>query len=358
MKILLFGGFLGSGKTTIIRAFIEAIQSGDHGTIAIIENEIGEVGIDDVLLRDSSVEVKPIFGGCVCCEITGSLIGAVDEISKMIDPEWLIIELTGAAELSNVKELLEGFTKVVSKVAAISVVDGSRWAKFSKIGQFFFEQIMSGDIAILNKADLCPDPKEIERNIKELTGLPEVVHMSADKDRVADCAEILEAFYHLKGDDHDHDDHDHDEDHEHDHEHEDDDHDHDDEHEHDHEHERIIGAYARNYTVLKEKAADKAALVEELSKLFVEIGELLKQDDIIYGHVKGLLLESDDSYVRFSLTRPGLPEILTSGAWIAASGTGPVAFTLNVNDINHSEEEIADMVGPCLKRYETLFEKE
>ena len=355
MKILIFGGFLGSGKTTIIRAFIDAIQAGNHGTIAIIENEIGEVGIDDVLLRESSVSVKPIFGGCVCCEITGSLIGAVDEISKLIDPDWLIIELTGAAELSNVKELLESFTRVVSHVAAISVVDGSRWDKFSRIGQFFFEQIMSGDIAILNKADLCPDPDKIADNIKKITGLPEVVLMSADRDRIADCGEILEAFYHLKGDEtedeagSDHEDgHGHDDEHEHEH---DDEH----EHEHEHEHERLVGAYARSFTIREDQAADKAALIERLAKLFEEIGELMKQDDIIYGHVKGLLLESEASYARFSLTRPGRPEILTSGAWIGSAQPGPISFTLNVNDINHSEEEIAALADPCLKRYESLF---
>jgi G3E family GTPase len=384
VKILLFGGFLGSGKTTIIRAFIDAIQTGELGTIAIIENEIGEVGIDDVLLRDSSVEVKPIFGGCVCCEITGSLIGAVDEIHKLIAPDWLIIELTGAAELENVKELLESFTSVKLEVAAISVVDGSRWERFSKIGGFFFEQILSGDIAILNKADLCPDPDATGQSIMELTGVPEIVHMSADRDRVADCAEILEAFYHLSGDqnaegehahddDHDHEhEHDDDDDHEHEHDHEhDDDHDHDDEHEHDHdddhehgshehthdhEHERIVGAFSRSYTVRPEASADKAALAEKLSALFEEIGELLKQDGIIYGHVKGLLLESDDSYVRYSLTRPGRPEILMSGSWITSDVSGAITFTINVNDINHSEEEIAAMAGPCLKRYETMLD--
>ena len=194
MKILLFGGFLGSGKTTIIRAFIDAIVAGELGTIAIIENEIGEVGVDDVLLREGSVEIKPLFGGCVCCEITGSLVFAVDEIYRRVSPDWLIIELTGVAELSNVKELLGSFTKIPLEITGISVVDGSRWERLQKIGQFIKDQIINCDLVVINKTDICPDQDAVTESVKAFTGVTNIIRMSADRDRVADCVWILEGL--------------------------------------------------------------------------------------------------------------------------------------------------------------------
>ena len=65
--------------------------------MAIIENEIGEAGVDDKLLSDGGFQVRPLFGGCVCCQITGDLVTAVEEIRKDLDPDWLIVEMTGLA---------------------------------------------------------------------------------------------------------------------------------------------------------------------------------------------------------------------------------------------------------------------
>ncbi|MCL2121431.1 MAG: hypothetical protein FWH28_04195 [Clostridiales bacterium] len=355
MKILLFGGFLGSGKTTIIRAFIDGILRAELGTIAIIENEIGEVGVDDVLLREGSVKMTPLFGGCVCCEITGSLIGAVDEIYKQISPDWLIIELTGVAELFNVKELLDTYSSIGLEIAAIAVVDGSRWTRLQIIGDFIRDQIMGSDLIILNKTDLFREPDPIVDNLKDLTGVNEVMLMAADKDRVADSIRILNTLFRPEDAEdgqagREEQGHDQEHDHEHDQEH--------DDHEHDHEHdERIVGAVGLHYSIHPQAAAERTELVRKLGELFTEIGVLLSSDEIIYGHVKGVLQESESSFVRYSLTRLGQPEILTSGAWITAGdGSGePLSLTLNLNSMIHSEEEIAALLAPCLKRYSSLF---
>ena len=357
MKILLFGGFLGSGKTTIIRAFIDGILRAERGTIAIIENEIGEVGVDDVLLREGSVKMTPLFGGCVCCEITGSLIGAVDEIYRQISPDWLIIELTGVAELLNVKELLDTYSTIGLEIAAIAVVDGSRWTRLQIIGDFVRDQIMGSDLIILNKTDLFRETAPIVDSLKDLTGVNDVMLMASDKDRIEDSIRILNKLFRPESAedgqpghqeqidvlDNDYDEHEHDE---------------DDEHEHDHDHdERLVGAVSLRYSIHPREAAGRAGLVQKLSELFTEIGELLSGDEIIYGHVKGVLQESEDSFVRYSLTRLGQPEILTSGAWITAGdGEGaPLTLTMNINSMIHTEAEIADLLAPCLKRYSSLF---
>ena len=364
MKILLFGGFLGSGKTTIIRAFIDAVLAGEMGTVAIIENEIGEVGVDDVLLREGSVKITPLFGGCVCCEITGNLIVAVDEIYKQVDPGWLIIELTGVAELLNVKELLEKYSRIGLEIATIAVVDGSRWARLQIIGDFIRNQVMGCDLIILNKADLCTDTEPVVDSLIEVTGVSDVMLMGANHDRIAESDQILRKLFHLQCDCHDHDEHEHGHDGDgHDHEdHEHDDHDHDDhdghDHDHDHDHEdRVVGAYSVTCTVHPEAARDRAALVERLATFFADAGELLSRDDIIYGHVKGILQESEDSFVRFSLTRRGEPDILLSGAWTAAADSlpGPLSLTMNNNSMIHTESEIADLLAPCVKRHAALF---
>ena len=104
MKLLIFGGFLGSGKTTIIRKVLEGLVSIGQ-TAAVIENEIGEIGIDDQVLSDAEVSVTPLFGGCACCQISGSLIRAIERIEFELNPDWLIIELSGLAMVGNLKNL-------------------------------------------------------------------------------------------------------------------------------------------------------------------------------------------------------------------------------------------------------------
>jgi len=375
MKILLFGGFLGSGKTTIIRAFIDSIISGERGTVAIIENEIGEVGIDDALLREGSVKMTPLFGGCVCCEITGSLIGAVDEIYKQIAPDWLIVELTGVAELGNVKDLMETYVIAGIEVVTIAVVDGSRWHRLQIIGDFIREQVLGCDLLIVNKTDLCAETDSIVDDLRELTGAADIMLMAADRDRVAESGGILDKLFGLDDheldddDEHDHD-HEQDDNHDHDHDHDDDDHDHDDDehdheheddddhdHDHDHDHdERMVGAYSLDLAIHEEAIADKTALIAGLSAFFTEIGDLLGRDGIIYGHVKGILRESDDSYARFSLTHPGEPDILTSDGWHETPGlSAHTRLTLNMNSMIHTVEEIVSLITPALSRYEKLF---
>ena len=107
MNFLVVGGFLGSGKTSfILRLAHHMIDDLGINKIVILENEIGEIGIDDQVLRGSGYEVKGMFSGCVCCTMAGELPTNVKTIEKDLNPDWIIMEATGMAFPQNVKENL------------------------------------------------------------------------------------------------------------------------------------------------------------------------------------------------------------------------------------------------------------
>lgn len=162
MKILLVGGFLGSGKTSLIRSVLQGIAD-SGGTAAIIENEIGENGIDDQLLAESKFEITPLFGGCVCCQISGDLISAVSRIRTELAPDWLIIEATGIAFLSELRELLERRDPTLP-VFGIAVVDITRWARLYKaMPELMRNQLEGAEIILINKTDVkTPELRELD----------------------------------------------------------------------------------------------------------------------------------------------------------------------------------------------------
>ncbi|HWQ62386.1 MAG TPA: GTP-binding protein [Negativicutes bacterium] len=170
MRILLFGGFLGSGKTSIILQLARQITVGGEDTVAIIENEIGEQGIDDKLLSAGGFTVKPLFGGCVCCQITGDLLIAVEEIARAITPGWLIIEMTGLAVPGNVAKLIRQYNATGAKCKTITVVDASRWAELKEVlAPLVDSQVKDSDLVIVNKADLAGS--EINKTVDDVRAI-------------------------------------------------------------------------------------------------------------------------------------------------------------------------------------------
>lgn len=159
MQILIVGGFLGSGKTTLIRSILEALDA-EGATAALIENEIGEVGIDDVVLQQGELVVKPLFGGCVCCEITGNLITTVQQIQKEINPDWVIVEMTGLALMDSIRESIEKYLDEDLPVHTVSVLDTARWEKLHlALSQIIENQIKGADVVVLNK-EASPEVRE------------------------------------------------------------------------------------------------------------------------------------------------------------------------------------------------------
>ncbi len=183
MKVLIFGGFLGSGKTTIIRNLVQAIRESQAGSVAIIENEIGRFGVDDLVMGGADVKVQTLTGGCVCCQITGSLIAAMKEIDAEIHPNWLMIELSGIAYLSGIKEAIFTYAPEFSETYTIAVADASRWQRLLRAAEpLIRNQVCGSDLIIVNKCDLNENAHAVAREAASLGRNDRLLLMNAAQD--------------------------------------------------------------------------------------------------------------------------------------------------------------------------------
>lgn len=160
MKILILGGFLGSGKTTTLmqlaRYMVSRSDSNRENKVVILENEIGEVGIDDAYLRSGGFKVDNLFAGCACCTVSGELTSATIRIWKELDPEWLIVETTGVAYPPLMKENLLRATKIEARVCVLT--DASRWRRLLiPMNNLLRGQIVGSNTVLINKTDLVEE---------------------------------------------------------------------------------------------------------------------------------------------------------------------------------------------------------
>ncbi|PKM62102.1 MAG: cobalamin biosynthesis protein P47K [Firmicutes bacterium HGW-Firmicutes-4] len=173
MKILILGGFLGSGKTSVLlqlaQYLVQQYPGSQMSQVAIIENEIGQIGIDDKLLRGNGYTVRDIFSGCVCCSLNSDLLSAVQEIKSTIDPEWLIIEATGVAFPDKIAESL--FTNLGIAAQIVTLVDASRWQRIRMpLANLIEGQLNDAHLILINKTDLVEETvlREVEADLWEL----------------------------------------------------------------------------------------------------------------------------------------------------------------------------------------------
>ena len=277
-KVDIISGFLGAGKTTLIKKLIQDVFAGQK--IVLIENEFGEIGIDGGFLKDAGINITEMNSGCICCSLVGDFGKALKEVTEKFSPDRIIIEPSGVGKLSDVRKAVEDAAEEAGLVlnALTTVADASKIKMYMKnFGEFYNNQIESAATVILSRTQKLSEEKQMkaaemirEKNPNavivttpwdELTGeqilhamegtdvlaqmLMEEVHDHHDHDEHCGCDHDHDHHGH---DHHDHDHHDHDEhcgcDHEHDHDHHDhhdhDHHDHDhhdhDHHEHDHDH--------------------------------------------------------------------------------------------------------------------------
>jgi G3E family GTPase len=180
MKILILGGFLGSGKTTALlrlaRYMVETAVSDKVNKVIILENEVGEVGIDDAYLRGGGLTVDNLFSGCACCTVSGELISAAVRIMKEYDPDWLIVETTGIAYPKNMQENLKGALGLDSRI--VILVDASRWNRLLlPMNALLRGQIVGSDAVLINKTDLV-DGAALEKIERDILGFePQAVAM-------------------------------------------------------------------------------------------------------------------------------------------------------------------------------------
>ena len=169
MKILLLSGFLGTGKTSALLQMAAYLVRGarrDGTSVMIIENEIGEVGVDDKVLKARGLAVRELFAGCACCTGGADLIADIRSIRDTADPDWIIIEATGVAYPLEIKNNVEACFHVPVKI--LSMADAGRWKRLhSYMPQLIEAQVDSADCILLNKVDLV-DEETAETILGEL----------------------------------------------------------------------------------------------------------------------------------------------------------------------------------------------
>ena len=155
MDVLIVAGFLGSGKTTLILSLARHAVRKQGRKVAIIENEIGQVGIDDKFLRKAGLPVRELYSGCICCQLVGSLVTTLKALHKNYAPDLVIIEPTGVAEPGNVRQALPGFRdEPLNWVRAVVVVDPTRLEALLEImTPLITSQIQAADWIAVNKID-------------------------------------------------------------------------------------------------------------------------------------------------------------------------------------------------------------
>ena len=255
-KIDIISGFLGAGKTTLIKKLLGEALKGQQ--VVLIENEFGEIGIDGGFLKDAGVNITEMNSGCICCSLVGDFGTALKDVITKFNPDRIIIEPSGVGKLSDVIKAVQGVAEdaPIELNSLVTVADANKCKMYMKnFGEFYNNQVESAHTIVLSrtqnmkqdKLEACVDMirehnKEatvITTPWDELTGEQLLAAMEKPVS-LADMVMAEEEICPVCGGHHDHDDHEHE--HHHDHDHDDHcgcghDHDHDHEHEHEHEHE-------------------------------------------------------------------------------------------------------------------------
>ena len=259
-KIDVYSGFLGAGKTTLIKKLIKEAYAGEK--VVLIENEFGEIGVDGGFLKDSGVNITEMNSGCICCSLVGDFAKALKQVEEQYAPDRIIIEPSGVGKLSDVIRAVERANVENSVLNAFcAVVDANKCKMYMKnFGEFFIDQVKNASCVVLShttgmseeKLHACiealkavnPDANYVTAEWDKLDGKTILAAMEKKDSLDAELKKLAEEYEHEH---HHHDDDDddddcccHDHEHEHEHHHHDDDDDDDDccchDHEHEHEH--------------------------------------------------------------------------------------------------------------------------
>lgn len=184
MKILILSGFLGSGKTSALlplaKYMVEQSRSERENKVMILENEVGEIGIDDAFLRGGGFKVDTLFSGCACCTVSGELVDSAYRIWKEYDPDWLILETTGVAYPQKIRETLKNACGLDARI--VILVDAARWKRLLiPMNQLLSGQIIGSDAVLVNKIDLVDEAAlaAVDADIRNFEPNTNVFHISA-----------------------------------------------------------------------------------------------------------------------------------------------------------------------------------
>ena len=364
-KITIFSGFLGAGKTTLIKKLIAEGYKGEK--LVLIENEFGQIGIDGGFLQDAGVEITEMNSGCICCSLVGDFGKALEKVLADYAPDRILIEPSGVGKLSDVIRavqnidahdvVLDGFT---------TVVDAKKYKMYMKnFGEFFDNQITYASCLILShigglsqeKLDDCvkslreknPVAPIVTTDWDKLTGQQLVDAMTQKNTLDDELRELLaeaeheehehhhhhhdhdddhdehEHHHHEHGEDctcgchdHDHDEHEHHHHEEHDHDHDHDGHDHHHEHGedctcgcHDHDHEHHHHHHADDVFTSWGKETPQKYTQQEITAALESLSDEAKYGMIL--RAKGIVEGEDGQWIHFDYV-PGVPDVRTGSA--------------------------------------------
>lgn len=357
-KITIFSGFLGAGKTTLIKKLISEGYKGEK--LVLIENEFGDIGIDGGFLQDAGIEITEMNSGCICCSLVGDFGKALEKVLADYSPDRILIEPSGVGKLSDVIRAVQNIdAHDVQLDGFTTVVDAKKCKMYQKnFGEFFNNQITYASCLILSHTGGLSEEKleDCVRRLKELNPAAPIVTTDWDKltgQQLVDAmtqkntlddelsALLEEANHHHHHHDHDeeehehhccHHDHDHDHDdkeherHHHDHDHDEEEHDHhcchhdhdEEEHEHHHDHgpDCTCGCHDHHHhadEVFTSWGIETPAAytVEEITNALNALG-----NEESYGMIlraKGIVAGTDGNWIHFDYV-PGVPDVRTGCA--------------------------------------------
>ena len=331
-KIDIVSGFLGAGKTTLIKKLLKEAIADEQ--VVLIENEFGEIGIDGGFLKEAGIEIKEMNSGCICCSLVGDFGTSLKEVLSKYTPDRILIEPSGVGKLSDVMKAVEDATESadVQLGSAVAVVDAKKCKVYLKnFGEFFANQIEHAGTIILSRTGEMKEEKinqciELirEHNEKaaiittpweELEGVKILEAMENAKDLEAELmAEVMaEHDEHCGCGCHDHEHH-----HDHEHCH----HDHEHHHEHHHEHGEHCNCGCHDHDHHGHHHADDVftswglETPDKYTKEQIEavLGKL--EDKNMYGFVlraKGMVADQNGGFIHFDYV-PGESEVRSGGA--------------------------------------------
>lgn len=351
IKVDIFSGFLGAGKTTLIKKLIEEAYKGEQ--VVLIENEFGEIGIDGGFLKDSGVEINEMNSGCICCSLVGDFGKALEQVVEQFHPDRILIEPSGVGKLSDIIQAVENLDLADVQLNGFTTIVDAKKAKIymKNFGEFFNNQVEHASSIILSHTKGMDEEKlaQVVALLREHN--PHATIITTDWDAL-DGKQILaamekrdtidEALHHLEEEQahahhHDHDDacgcgHDHH--HDHDHHHHDDEeacgcgheHHHDHEHEHEHHHHdhddhcccgHDHGHEGHHHA---DEVFDSIGIETPKKYTIEKIEKALEalEDPHAYGFVlraKGIVEGEDGQWIHFDYV-PGEPDVRTGSAEI------------------------------------------
>lgn len=160
IKVDVISGFLGAGKTTLIKKLFQSSVKDEK--VVLIENEFGEIGIDGTFLKESGVEIKEINSGCICCSLVGDFSSSMKEVISKFTPDRIIIEPSGVGKLSDIVRAIEKVDADLKVNILATVVDGGKCKMYFKnFGEFYNDQVKEAGTIVISKTDKLSEEKVV-----------------------------------------------------------------------------------------------------------------------------------------------------------------------------------------------------